>query len=144
MEEKIILSPDQYEDICEYQDDYDDVMYKMLTEKNMCVMTGYFMAWDGKKEGGFVAVNLGNAVAKALLGGTEPIFKFDENGVFTVVETHHDAPVNGNVYKFRILTKKGKAFYEENSSEMGRRSLCETLFKSDEYSRNVDLSIFGI
>ena len=114
-------------------------------EPNHCLVTGYFMAWDGKREGGNVYTDLATAVQEVILDDSRIKISITDEGVLVLDETHHDAPVNGNHYEFRILNSRGESFLEDHKTGdfgYGRRELCETL-KNDKYSRNVDYRIFG-
>ena len=110
-------------------------------EKHHCLVTGYFMAWNGKQEGGKVYSNLSSAVSSILMDDSHPVFSLTDDGMLILNETHHDAPCSGNYYEFRILTDAGEKYYENHCND-DRKTLCEAL-KLRKRTRNVNIKIFG-
>ena len=133
------------EDWLEGQTEYNwrDFLDQCSEEKpNHCLVTGYFMAWDGPKEGGMVFKDLRTAVSNIIMDGdSNPVFSITDDGILVLDETHHDAPCNGNHYEFKILTAAGEKYYEKHIND-DRRTLHEAL-KENKRSRNVDTKIFG-
>ena len=145
------IKPEQVSD-----NDVDDYIYETIQqdweffisdcedEENIpVVVTGYFMSWKGPQEGGKVYPNLKQAVRNIILNDSSPVFSFNDDNVFVLDETHHDAPVSGNHYEFRVLTKKGNSYYQ-NHKEDDRRELCEHLINTEGLTRNVNPKIFGM
>ncbi|MBQ0142035.1 MAG: hypothetical protein KBT06_04425 [Prevotellaceae bacterium] len=122
---------------------WDDFFESISDKTNPVIITGYFMAWDGKKEGHMVRKNLYQAVRDILMDDSSPIFSFDESDNFVLDETHHDAPVSGNHYVFHVLTDAGVKWYEENKNSCTPREIGETLVKP-EYSRKVEHNEVGL
>lgn len=114
--------------------DWDNLMYD-LENTGPVVLTGYFMAWDGKKEGGIISPSAAAAIQKAMLDNSHIIISIT-NGVLTMDETHHDAPISGNHYTIRKLTKKGLKWLDAHYN-LSRREQCETVYNSDIYSENI-------
>ncbi len=111
-------------------------------KEHHCLVTGYFMAWNGPREGGKVFKNLETAVSNIIMDGdSSPVFSITDDGVLVLDETHHDAPCSGNHYEFKILTATGEKYYEKHIND-DRRTLCEAL-KLHKRSRNVNIKIFG-
>jgi len=110
-------------------------------EKHHCLVTGYFMAWNGKKEGGKIYKDLASAVSDILLDDSHPVFSLTDEGMLILNETHHDAPCSGNYYEFRILTDAGEKYYENHMND-DPRTLHEAL-KLRKRTRNVNIKIFG-
>lgn len=123
---------------------WNDFLEECSHEKGSVLVTGYFMAWDGPREGGVVYKDLRTAVSSVIMDDSHPIFSITDEGLLVLDETHHDAPSNGNHYEFRVLTQKGRQYYEKHFYDQydNRRALCEAL-KEKSKSRNVDPKIFG-
>lgn len=123
---------------------WDDFLEECSSEKDPVLVTGYFMAWDGPREGGVVYKDLRTAVSSVIMEDSHPIFSITDEGLLVLDETHHDAPTKGNHYEFRVLTQKGNQYYEKHFYDQydNRRALCEAL-KEKGRSRNVDPKIFG-
>ena len=136
---------DAVRDWLQEQTEYDwrDFLDQCSEEKpNHCLVTGYFMAWDGPKEGGKVFKNLETAVSGIIMDGdSNPVFSITDEGILVLDETHHDAPCSGNHYEFKILTAAGEKYYEKHIND-DRRTLHEAL-KEKGRSRDVDPKIFG-
>ena len=120
---------------------WDDFLEECSGEKGFVLVTGYFMAWDGPREGGLIYKDLKTAIQRTIMDDSHPIFSLTEDGVLVLDETHHDAPSKGNHYEFRVLTSDGKEYYENHIND-DRRTLHEAL-KEKGRSRNVDPKIFG-
>ncbi len=123
--------------------DWRDFLDQCSEEKpNHCLVTGYFMAWDGPKEGGQVFKDLRTAVSNIIMeGDSNPVFSITDDGILVLDETHHDAPCDGNHYEFKILTAAGEKYYEKHIND-DRRTLHEAL-KGNKRSRDVNTKIFG-
>ena len=121
--------------------DWDDFLKECSDEKGYVLVTGYFMAWDGPCEGGLIYKDLRTAIQRTIMDDSHPIFSLTDDGVLVLDETHHDAPIKGNHYEFRVLTSNGKDYYEKHIND-DRRTLHEAL-KEKGRSRNVDPKIFG-
>lgn len=105
-----------------------EALFDVDTEASETYMVyGYFMAWDGKKEGTkFITTkNIFRGVILDMLleeTGFESVdFFADEEGRLVIEEYHHDSPVVPNHYVVCRLTKKGKKELDE--STMSRREL---------------------
>lgn len=120
---------------------WDDFLEECSDEKGYVLVTGYFMAWDGPREGGKVYADLRTAVRGIIMDDSHPIFSLTDDGVLVLDETHHDTPCKGNHYEFKVLTSNGKKYYEKHIND-DRRTLHEALKEKDR-SRNVNPKIFG-
>ena len=100
------------------------------------VVTGYFMTWNGKQYGGKIFHSLRAAVGDIVMEESTPIFSVTKEGDMILDEAHHDAPVKGNHYEFRIITTRGMNYLNTHQYE-SRRTLCEKLFNTPGYSRRV-------
>lgn len=120
---------------------WDDFLEECSHEKGSVLVTGYFMAWDGPREGGLIYKDLETAILRIIMDDSHRIFSLTEDGVLVLDETHHDAPTQGNHYEFKVLTSDGQKYYE-NHIDDDRRTLHKAL-KEKGRSRNVDPKIFG-
>ena len=124
---------------------WNDFLKECSDEKGFVLVTGYFMAWNGPREGGLIFKDLKTAVSGAIMeGDSHPVFSITDEGVMVLDETHHDAPCNGNHYEFRVLTKRGAQYYQKHIYDKydNRRALCEAL-KEKGRSRDVNVKVFG-
>jgi len=143
------VSDDEAYDEISYllEEDWHNFLSECGNEKDMpVVVTGYFMSWMGPQRGGKVYSSLKDACSNIIMDESTPIWpiwSFDDNGVFVLNETHHDAPCSGNHYEFRVLTAKGNQYYKKHIDD-DRMNLCETLANNSEYNRNVNPKIFGM
>lgn len=140
MEKQILFDMYDYYDDEEYtvQDGWNDFTYSLSKTSGYVVITGYFMSWMGPRSGGLVCPSLKTAVETIVMDDSHPIFSIDSDGDFVLDETHHDAPCAGNHYVFRVLTKKGATWYENNVNRYDKRTVCEKLFNTKGYSRKVN------
>lgn len=106
--------------------DWRDLLEMARKIDGPCVLTGYFMAWNGKREGGRIFSSLENAIQNSIMDDSHPIFSITREGVLILDETHHDAPCSGNHYEIKLLSKKGEAWYEAHK-DMDRKTICEHL-----------------
>lgn len=96
--------------------------------------TGYFMAWNGKQEGGIIVYNtsLWWVMIRMCLFETEdgPRVFIRDDGIIIIEETHHDSPVVPNHYEIRVVTKKGIQLINEEEDELSRRELHQLLLNT--------------
>ena len=143
---KVLFDSNNYETEEEQIDlecDWENLLEQASKVKGHCLVTGYFMAWCGKQEGGKIFPSLKDAIAGSVMSGdSSPVFSIDKKGLLTLDETHHDAPVSGNYYEFRLLSAKGEKYYAAHSDD-DRRTLHEAL-KEKQRTRRIPLKIFDL
>jgi len=116
-------------------DEFEEDM-KRLFDKGTYIMHGYFMAWNGKQEGGKI-IRSSLEFLDVLRMNDSRLEVYDEKGVFKIDQWHHDAPVYPNHYELKRLTKLGMevALNDEYDS---RRELIEALRDNPRYSKNMN------
>lgn len=96
--------------------------------------TGYFMAWNGKQEGGIIVYNtsLWEMITRMCLFETEdgPRVFIRDDGIIIIEETHHDSPVVPSHYEIRVITHKGKQLINEEEDELSKRELHQLLLNT--------------
>lgn len=105
------------------------------TKGNMTfLVTGYFMAWNGKQEGGMIIYHttLCGVMSRICLCETEdsPKVFIRDDGIIIIEETHHDSPVVPNHYEIRVVTKKGIQLINEEEDELSKRELHQLLLNT--------------
>lgn len=98
------------------------------------LVTGYFMSWHGKQEGGMIVYyeTLREVMSRICLYETEegPRVFIRDDGIIIIEETHHDSPVVPSHYEIRIVTKKGKQLINEEDDELSPRELHQLLLNT--------------
>ena len=98
----------------------EDALEEVDTDPSkIIVVHGVFQKWNGSKEVGHVFTNgLKDAIMHTVMDYSTKRIKLDETGNLVLDEWHHDAPVNGNHYKFKVLTKRGVAWHNKHKDEL--------------------------
>lgn len=98
------------------------------------LVTGYFMAWNGKQEGGIIVYNttLWGVMNRICLYETEDSLRvfIRDDGIIIVEETHHDSPVVPNHYEIRVVTNKGLQLINKKEDALSRRELHQLLLNT--------------